>query len=221
MLSSAASLTLVYRLPNIKIRLFRHGIHSLFVSHLFNPIKSKRSLFHSQSFKFSSILLSTFLFAGCSSLGGGSVEKRAAKLSKGIQTAYSTPSSTANRVSPLIVQHAQNQGVDPLLVAAVIRQESTYRSQATSPAGAVGLMQVIPRYWQQTCPGDLYNESSNIQCGTYILSKYNQSSGDWKKALAYYNVGPSGYENNRKMRKQGKRYANRVKQHKKMLKDSL
>lgn len=107
MLSSAASLTLVYRLPNIEIRLFRHGIHSLFVSHLFNPIKSKRSLFHSQSFKFSSILLSTFLFAGCSSLGGGSVEKRAAKLSKGIQTAYSTPSSTANRVSPLIVQHAQ------------------------------------------------------------------------------------------------------------------
>ncbi|OAL86230.1 transglycosylase [Acinetobacter sp. SFD] len=193
----------------------------MFFSYLFNPAQSQSSLFHSYSFKFSSILLSTFLFAGCSSLGGGSIEKRAAKLSKGIQTAYSTPADTANRVSPLIVQHAQNQGVDPLLIAAVIRQESTYRSQATSPAGAVGLMQVIPRYWQQTCPGDLYSENSNIQCGTYILAKYTQSSGNWKKALAYYNVGPSGYENNRKMRKQGKRYAKQVKQHKKILKNSL
>lgn len=209
------------RLPNIKIRLFRHGILSLFFSHLFTQIKSQPSLFHSHSFKLSSILLTTLLVTGCSSLGGGSIEKRAAKLSKGIQTAYAIPSTTAQRVSPLIVQHAQNQDIDPLLVAAVIRQESTYRSQVTSPAGAVGLMQVIPRYWQQTCTGDLYNESSNIQCGTYILSKYNQSAGEWKKALAYYNVGPSGYENNRKMRKQGKRYAKQVKQHKKALKNSL
>ena len=200
---------------------FRYGIFNLFFSHFLTRIKSKPSLFHSNSCKISSILLTTLVFSGCSSLGGGSIEKRAAKLSKGIQTAYSTPASTANRVSPMIIQHAQNQGVDPLLVAAVIHQESTYRSQATSPAGAIGLMQVIPRYWQQTCPGNLYEEGSNIQCGTYILSKYNQSAGDWKKALAYYNVGPSGYENNRKMRKQGKRYAKQVKQHKKILEDAL
>ena len=42
--------------------------------------------------------------AGCSSLGGGSVQKRAGKLSTGIQKAYSISPDTANRVSPMIVQ---------------------------------------------------------------------------------------------------------------------
>ena len=190
-------------------------------SRYFTDFNLKSPLSRSTSFKLSSIVLTTLVFTGCSSLGGGSIEKRAAKLSKGIQTAYSTPASTAERVSHMIVLHSERQGLDPLLVAAVIRQESTYRSQAVSPVGAVGLMQVMPRYWQQTCPGNLYNENNNIQCGSYILTKYHQSAGDWEKALAYYNVGPSNYENNRKMRKQGKRYAKQVKQHKQALKSAL
>ena len=190
-------------------------------SRYFTDFNLKSPLSRSTSFKLSSIVLTTLVFTGCSSLGGGSIEKSAAKLSKGIQIAYSTPASTAERVSPMIVLHSERQGLDPLLVAAVIRQESTYRSQAVSPAGAVGLMQVMPRYWQQTCPGNLYNENNNIQCGSYILTKYHQSAGDWEKALAYYNVGPSNYENNRKMRKQGKRYAKQVKQHKQALKSAL
>ncbi|RZG76802.1 lytic transglycosylase domain-containing protein [Acinetobacter sp. WCHAc060025] len=157
----------------------------------------------------------------CSSLGGGSVQKRAAKLSGGIQKAYSVSSDVANRVSPIIVQNADQYNVDPLLLAATIRQESSYRSYVTSSAGAVGLTQVMPRYWQQSCPGDLFNEFVNVQCGTMILAKYNQSAGSWKKALAYYNVGPTNYETNRKMRKQGKKYAKQVKQHEKNLKSAL
>ena len=157
----------------------------------------------------------------CSSLGGGSVQKRAAKLSGGIQKAYSVSPDVANRVSPIIVQNADQYNVDPLLLAATIRQESSYRSYVTSSAGAVGLTQVMPRYWQQSCPGDLFNEFVNVQCGTMILAKYNQSAGSWKKALAYYNVGPTNYETNRKMRKQGKKYAKQVKQHEKNLKTAL
>lgn len=167
------------------------------------------------------MIVTTLTFFGCTSLNSNSIAKRSEKLSTGIQKAYSVESATANRVSPMIIQSADKYNVDPILLAAMIQQESSYRNSVISPAGAVGLTQVIPRYWQQTCPGDLYNESSNIQCGTYILSKYNQSSGNWKKALAYYNVGPSGYENNRKMRKQGKRYAKQVKQHQKNLKNAL
>ncbi len=159
--------------------------------------------------------------AACSSLGGGSVQKRAGKLSTGIQKAYSVSPDVANRVSPLIVQNADQYNVDPLLLAATIHQESSYRSYVTSSAGAVGLTQVMPRYWQQSCPGDLYNDVINVQCGTMILAKYNQSAGSWKKALAYYNVGPTNYETNRKMRKQGKKYAMQVKQHEKNLKSAL
>ncbi|MCU4310944.1 transglycosylase SLT domain-containing protein [Acinetobacter variabilis] len=164
---------------------------------------------------------STILISACSSLGGNSLEKRSAKLSQGIQTAYAVPATTATRVSPLIIQNAERHSIDPLLVAAVIRQESTYRSQVASPAGAVGLMQIVPRYWQSTCGPDLFNEAVNIGCGSYILSRYQESSGSLEKALGYYNVGPTAYEKDRKMRKQGKKYAKEVLTHQKQLKKSM
>lgn len=169
------------------------------------------------------ILISTALLtlSGCTALGGGSLEKRSSKLANGIQQAYSVDANTAYRVAPLIIQSSQHYNVDPLLMAALIRQESSYRNYAISHAGAVGLTQIIPRYWQQSCPGDLFEENINIHCGAYVLAKYNQSAGSWKKALAYYNVGPTGYQTNRKMKKQGKRYADQVKQHKQNLKSKL
>lgn len=172
-------------------------------------------------FKIFTLGLTLTIFSGCTSLGIGSLEKRSAKLANGIQKAYSVDANTAQRVAPLIIQSASQNNVDPLLMAAVIRQESSYRNYAVSSAGAVGLTQVIPRYWQQTCPGDLFQENININCGSYILAKYNQSAGSWKKALAYYNVGPTGYNTNRQMKKQGKRYAKQVKQHEKNLKSKL
>lgn len=189
--------------------------------HHFSLIKANNK--PSTFFSLKTILLigSVLIFTGCSSLGGGSVQKRAAKLSNGIQKAYSVSPATANRVSPMIVQSAQRYDVDPLLLAAMIQQESSYRSHVVSSAGAVGLTQVMPRYWQQTCPGDLFQENININCGTFILAKYNQSAGSWKKALAYYNVGPTGYNTNRKMKRQGKKYANQVKSRKNDLKGAL
>ncbi|MEQ1368874.1 transglycosylase SLT domain-containing protein [Acinetobacter schindleri] len=181
------------------------------LSHFFTPSHFKKLI----------LLGSAITLTACSSLGGGSIEKRSAKLSKGIQSAYSISPETANRVSPLIIKSAEQHNLDPLLVAAVIRQESTYRPYVSSPAGAVGLMQIIPRYWQSSCGADLFHEATNVQCGSYILARYQQSAGDLKKGLGYYNVGPSGFENNRKMRMQGKKYAKQVLNHKKMLKNSI
>lgn len=149
------------------------------------------------------------------------MDKRSVQLATGIQKAYSVETTTAQRIAPMILQHAEQYDVDPLLLAAMIRQESSYRSQVVSSAGAVGLTQVIPRYWQQTCQGDLFDENTNIQCGTLILAKYNKSAGSWKKALAYYNVGPTGYHSNWRMKRQGKRYADQVEEHHKQLKDEL
>ena len=166
-------------------------------------------------------VVTALVFTGCSSLGGGSIEKRSQKLSNGIQRAYSVNPTTANRVAPIIIQTADRYNMDPLLIAAVIRQESSYRTTVVSNAGAVGLTQVIPRYWQNECPGDLFNEYININCGSYILTKYERLAGSMPKALAYYNVGPTGYEKNRKMRKQGKKYAKQVKHHEKSLKSAL
>lgn len=163
----------------------------------------------------------SLVVTGCASVDNGSLEKRSLLLATGIQKAYSVETTTAQRIAPMILQHAEQYDVDPLLLAAMIRQESSYRSGVISPAGAVGLTQVIPRYWQQTCQGDLFDENTNIQCGTFILAKYNKSAGSWKKALAYYNVGPTGYHSSWKMKRQGNRYAEQVEEHQKQLKNEL
>ncbi len=165
----------------------------------------------------------SLVMVGCTTLGphSGSLASRSAKLSNGIQRAYSVPKTTADRVSPMIIQSADKQDMAPLMLAAMIHQESSCRSRVVSSAGAVGLTQVMPRFWQQKCPGDLYDEWVNINCGSYILANYNQSAGSWKKALAYYNVGPTGYNNSWKMKRQGKKYARQVKQHEKALKHVL
>lgn len=138
---------------------------------------------------------------------------RSARLAAGLQSTYSVPTHIAKRLSPLIIQSADFHGISPYLLAAVIHQESSYQSNATSPAGAVGLTQVMPKYWKTQCPGNLYDDTLNIQCGTSILSTYNKSAGNWPKTLAYYNVGPKGYHSNVKMRSQGEKYARSVEQH--------
>lgn len=174
------------------------------------------------SLKFFVIALMTIM-TGCTSLNpnSGSFSWRSNKLSSGLQKAYAVPQSTANRLSPIIIQSADQYNVPPLLLAAVIRQESSYNTNARSPTGAVGLTQIIPSYWQQTCAGNLYDESTNIQCGAYILNHYYQSADSWFKATAYYNVGPTGYERSFWTRHKAKKYARSVKRHQKALKSAL
>ena len=181
-----------------------------------NLLKIKSSFFR-LIFLISFIVILT----GCSALGGGSIAKRSIKLSNGIQNAYAVESNTANRVAPIIIQAAEKYDLNPLMLAAMIQQESSYRNYVISPAGAIGLTQIMPNYWQQICPGDLFEEATNINCGSFILAKYNQSAGSWKKALAYYNVGPTGYKSSWKMKRQGKKYAKQVKQHEEKLKKVL
>lgn len=181
-----------------------------------NLLKIKSSFFR-LIFLISFIVILT----GCSALGGGSIAKRSIKLSNGIQNAYAVESNTANRVAPIIIQAAEKYDLNPLMLAAMIQQESSYRNYVISPAGAIGLTQIMPNYWQQICPGDLFEEATNINCGSFILAKYNQSAGSWKKALAYYNVGPTGYKSSWKMKRQGKKYARQVKQHEEKLKKVL
>lgn len=184
-------------------------------------LESKLLKIKSSFFKLIFLISFIVIFTGCSALGGGSIAKRSIKLSNGIQNAYAVESNTANRVAPIIIQAAEKYDLNPLMLAAMIQQESSYRNYVISPAGAIGLTQIMPNYWQQICPGDLFEETTNINCGSFILAKYNQSAGSWKKALAYYNVGPTGYKSSWKMKRQGKKYARQVKQHEEKLKKVL
>lgn len=167
-----------------------------------------------------SLIVIAINMTACSSLSG-SFANRSSQLSSGLKNAYSVSPNTANRLSPMIIQSAERYEVSPTLLAALIRQESNYNSSARSPTGAIGLTQIISSHWRQSCPGNLYDENVNINCGAYVLATYYKSAGSWSKAVAYYNVGPTGYERSFWTRHKAKKYARSVKHHEKILKKAL
>ena len=86
---------------------------------------------------------------------------------------------------------AQRRGIDPYLVAAVVREESSYYPRATSRAGARGLMQLMPATARLMAPpGDLDDPGFNIELGTRFLAGLMREFNDPRLALAAYNAGP-------------------------------
>ena len=91
-------------------------------------------------------------------------------------------------------------GVDPYLVAAIIREESQYDRQAVSRVGAIGLMQVMPGTANNVAQriglpavgrDDLFDQETNIQIGVhYIEQLLEQFSGNVALTIASYNAGP-------------------------------
>lgn len=90
-------------------------------------------------------------------------------------------------------------GLDPYLVASLIRQESEFNPIAVSRANAVGLMQLLPRTGKLVAhqvalkrynASQLYTPTVNLQLGThYFRGMVNQFGGSFEQALAAYNAG--------------------------------
>ena len=100
---------------------------------------------------------------------------------------------TIQRWEPLILEEAQRRGLDPDLIAAVIWKESHGWPYRRGPAGAVGLMMVMPKEagfsWRPTAQ-QLMVPETNIFWGARALSIIiRQSGGDLFNALAAYNGG--------------------------------
>ena len=91
-------------------------------------------------------------------------------------------------------------GLDPYLVAAIIREESQYDRQAVSRVGAIGLMQVMPGTANNVAQrlglpavgrDDLFDQETNIQIGVhYVEQLLEQFSGNIALTIASYNAGP-------------------------------
>jgi soluble lytic murein transglycosylase len=99
----------------------------------------------------------------------------------------------------LIREHAERSGLDPYLVAALIRQESGFNVVARSVANARGLMQLIPstgrlvarRYGIRRISADqLYDPAINIRLGTAYLTDMIRQFSRIEYALGAYNAGP-------------------------------
>ncbi len=83
--------------------------------------------------------------------------------------------------------------IDPLLLLSLIRQESAFNVHAHSPAGARGLMQVMPstaRSISSVRRDRLFDVRTNIAVGTkYFLHRLGRYNGDIELTLAAYNAG--------------------------------
>jgi len=100
----------------------------------------------------------------------------------------------------LVLPAARSRGLDPLFVAALIRQESLYDPEAVSPANAHGLMQLLPSTARRVAASigtppppntqALHHPPLNVELGTALLkSLLEQYGGSRVKALAAYNAG--------------------------------
>jgi soluble lytic murein transglycosylase-like protein len=100
------------------------------------------------------------------------------------------PTSGSADLDRIIFEAGQKQGVDPRLLHAVIWQESKYKIQARSHAGAQGLMQLIPDTAKRFGCDDPHDPAKNIAAGTKYLSwLLKRFEGNVELALAGYNAG--------------------------------
>ena len=103
----------------------------------------------------------------------------------------------------IVVGHAENYGLEPHLVAAVIYQESKFDADAVSESGAVGLMQLLPATAQGIADRtggsgwherDLVNPELNVRYGSWYLRHLLDKYGNEELALAAYNAGQANVD---------------------------
>jgi soluble lytic murein transglycosylase-like protein len=131
------------------------------------------------------------------------------------KTAIPAVSGNSNdpSISDVISRASRRYGVEESLIKAVIQVESNFKSKAVSPAGAQGLMQLMPATAAGLGVTDSFNPEQNIMAGTRFLKDLlNRYGGDLDKALAAYNWGPGNVDRGKKQLPQETReYLVRVK----------
>jgi len=91
----------------------------------------------------------------------------------------------------IIQANAAKYKVDPALIKAVIQSESGFKNGLTSPAGAQGLMQLMPGTAKSLGVANVMDPAQNIEGGTkYLAALLHKFDGDEAKALSAYNWGP-------------------------------
>lgn len=98
--------------------------------------------------------------------------------------------ATVRRFAPIVERAARAHGVDEALVHAVIFAESSYDPDAISPAGASGLMQLMPATAAHYGVRDLFDPAQNVGGGVrFLRDLLKRFDGNVELAVAAYNAG--------------------------------
>jgi soluble lytic murein transglycosylase-like protein len=143
---------------------------------------------------------STATFSSALASATGAVPPSAASLASPLAAPSATPAAPATGTSALpqgtpfaaeITAAAQANGLDPALLAGLIKQESGFNPTAGSPAGARGLTQLMPGTAAGLGVSNVLDPVQSINGGAkYLKQQLDAFGGDVAKALAAYNAGP-------------------------------
>ncbi|HAK42181.1 MAG TPA: transglycosylase [Clostridium sp.] len=103
----------------------------------------------------------------------------------------SATGTNAERIDKAIADSSTKYGVDENLIRAIIKTESNFDPNVVSPAGAKGLMQLMPCNIEHYGVTDPFSIEENIDAGTRHINDYLKTyNNDLNMALAAYNFGP-------------------------------
>jgi soluble lytic murein transglycosylase-like protein len=106
-----------------------------------------------------------------------------------------SPAAPAKSTDQIVREASETHGVDSDFIHSVIRQESSGNAKAVSPAGARGLMQLMPSTAEKLGVKDSFSPEQNIHGGArYLRELLERYHGDAIKALAAYNAGPGAVD---------------------------
>lgn len=103
--------------------------------------------------------------------------------------------ATAAAVAAVVVSAAKQYGLDPALLLAMAQRESGLNPNAVSPAGAQGVMQLMPATARALGVTNPFDVMQNVNAGARYLAQLLRQFGDVTKAVAAYDWGPGSVSN--------------------------
>ena len=127
-------------------------------------------------------------------------------------------------VDGFIVDSGKRNSVDPLLLYSIMHQESTFKSNALSPKGASGLMQLMPPTARRFGVSKIWDPQQNIEGGARYMRFLLDYFGDVQLALAGYNAGEGAvmkYGNRVPPYRETQEYVRRISKRYNLIRDPL